>query len=58
VAYLPGRLNVISDRISRLHEADSAIEAHAMLSFDDVLESNGHMTNKTFLSLQECWGAV
>jgi hypothetical protein len=55
-AYLPGRLNIISDRISWLHESESAVEAHAMLSNDDVLESNGHMTDKTFLFLQECWG--
>ena len=55
-AYLPGRLNILSDRISRLHEPESAIEAHETLSNDKIMESNGHMTNRTFLFLQECWG--
>jgi hypothetical protein len=55
-SYLPGVMNVLSDRISCLHDPIAANEAKDWLSDDIELESNGHMTFRTFLYLQECWG--
>ena len=54
--HLPGKLNVASDKISRLHELSIAIEAKSLL-FNDcvVVECVKHMSHETFLHLQECW---
>ena len=54
--HLPGRLNILSDRISRLHEVTSANEAKNLLTNECELEVNGHITLKTYLWLQGCWG--
>ena len=54
-AYLPGKLNILSDRISRLNDVDAAIEAKILLTNELELESYGHMTQETFLWLQGCW---
>ena len=57
-AFLPGRLNVLSDRISRMSESDAANEAKALLTVDDSLETCGHMSYETFSRLQGCWGMI
>ena len=57
--HIPGRLNFLSDYISRMHDADSALKAQAMLCpYTDKLECSGHMSYSTFLHLQECWREV
>jgi hypothetical protein len=56
-AYLPGKLNVMSDRISRLHELTSANEAFALL-FDGLnfpIICNAHMSQISFFDLQSQW---
>ena len=56
-AYLPGKLNVVSDRISRLHEVQCANEACVLL-FDGVnfpVLCKNHMSESAFLALQEAW---
>ena len=55
-SYLPGTMNVLSDRISRLHDPMAAVEAKELLTDVMVMEASSHMTFKTFLYLQECWG--
>jgi hypothetical protein len=55
-SYLPGHLNILSDQISRMNDSAAAIVAKSLLTDDSVIESNGHMTKKTFLWLQDCWG--
>jgi hypothetical protein len=58
-AHIAGRLNIMSDLISRMHVVDAAIKAHVLLcSFDcsdGKLECNGRMTESTFLLLQDLW---
>jgi hypothetical protein len=56
-AYLPGKLNVISDRISRLHDVQCANDA-CILLFDGIhfpIGCKNHMSEETFLALQEVW---
>jgi hypothetical protein len=54
--HIPGRLNYLSDLISRMHDKDSASKAQAILSpFANELECGSHMTYSSFLLLQECW---
>jgi hypothetical protein len=42
--FLPGKLNVVSDRISRMHVFQSACEARELVSHTPVLNCYGHMT--------------
>ena len=56
--HIPGRLNVLSDRISRLHDAQCACDAMFYLTKDAELEVCGHMTHKSYLWLQGCWGMI
>jgi hypothetical protein len=56
-AYLPGKLYVMSDRISRLHEISSANDDFALL-FDGVhfpISCNAHMSEISFFDLQSQW---
>jgi hypothetical protein len=53
--YLPGRLNIISDGISRMHDVSAAGEVQSLLSSDSVLETYGHMTQRSFIWLQDSW---
>jgi hypothetical protein len=53
--HLPGDLNIVSDRISRLHDLSAACEAHNLLSNEMLVFCNNHMTEDAFLSLQETW---
>jgi hypothetical protein len=54
--HLPGRLNILSDRISRLHEITCACEAKNYLTDDSELGVSGHMTYQSYVWLQGCWG--
>jgi hypothetical protein len=54
--HLPGRLNILSDRISRLHETACANEAKYYLTDAEDLEVSGHMTYQSYVWLQGCWG--
>ena len=52
-AFLPGRLNILSDNISRLHSIDSSINLGSFLGSD--IECNGHMSQNMFMFLQNQW---
>jgi hypothetical protein len=58
--YLPGKLNIVSDCISRLHNFESACEASLLLFDGENFPINcvGHMTENAFASLQEAWYRV
>ena len=55
--FLPGKLNVVSDRISRMHDFQSACEANVLVvnGFPSVINCYGHMTESAFSSLQTAW---
>lgn len=54
-AFLPGRLNILSDSLSRLHEKESAVKAHNLLSSDLEMEASGHLSFASYLWLQDRW---
>jgi hypothetical protein len=55
-AFIPGKCNILSDLISRLHSSASAQVLESFLSIDsDPIECVGHMTEQSFLFLQESW---
>ena len=56
-SFLPGKLNILSDRISRMHAPIPASEAQGYLCNinEDCLEVCGHMTKATFVWLQAFW---
>jgi hypothetical protein len=56
-SYIPGKLNVLSDSLSRLHEPASALYAKALLtngSLETVL-CKDHMSHDSFVFLQSIW---
>jgi hypothetical protein len=56
-SYLPGKQNIMSDRISRLHELNSANEA-CLLLFNGAqfpILCNDHMSESAFFALQSQW---
>jgi hypothetical protein len=53
--HLPGRLNILSDRISHMHDVNCANEAKYLLTFYSELEVCGHMSYSSYLCLQGCW---
>lgn len=59
-AFIPGKQNILSDRLSRLDEPLCAQEAWYLLSGNEtvVLECSGSMTYSAFLRLQGCWGIL
>ena len=56
-SFIPGKLNIISDRLSRLDEAWCANEAHELLGGGDCseIECSGAMSHTAFLNLQDRW---
>ena len=56
-SFVPGKLNFLADRLSRLNQRHLAIEANLMLSnFKPcVIFCNQHMSQETFVWLQESW---
>ena len=55
-SYIPGPLNVLSDRISRLHTPCAAMEAKSFLNcVHDEVECFGHMSYQAFSHLQSWW---
>jgi hypothetical protein len=56
-SFIPGKLNILSDRISRLEDISCAREAYQMLksSEGELIACNGHMSYDTFVSLQDVW---
>jgi hypothetical protein len=57
--FIPGKLNIVSDRISRLHDVSAAIDAEEFLGDKKhPVECVGHMTHTTFSALQEIWMMV
>jgi hypothetical protein len=58
--FLPGKLNVFSDKLSRLHEKYSALIACMMLqgSSPDCVVCQGKMSYSSYASLQRSWKEV
>jgi hypothetical protein len=58
--HLPGKLNIVSDRISRMADFGSACEASLLLfnGYSFPIDCGGHMSYSTYLSLQEGWNRV
>jgi hypothetical protein len=56
-SFIPGRLNILSDRLSRLDVRSSAIECNWLLTNGqgNVIQCIGHMTPLTFVHLQISW---
>jgi hypothetical protein len=56
--HLAGSLNVMADKLSHLDELQSAHAAHSMLArdTDEWVLCKGHMSEQSFLFLQERWG--
>jgi hypothetical protein len=55
-SYIPGKLNVISDRISRLSDINCAYDACELLRVSNgLVPCKGHMSQNAFLSLQRVW---
>ena len=55
--YTPGKLNVLSDRVSRLDEPVAALEAFELLSVSYTIPvyACNHMSYDSFLALQDTW---
>lgn len=54
--HIPGKLNVLSDHLSRLHCVQDALTATSMLCPEfNVLVCKGHMSYASYLYLQEAW---
>ena len=55
-AFIPGKCNILSDLISRLHSPAAAFSLESFLAFNSApIECVGHMTERSFLFLQESW---
>jgi hypothetical protein len=57
-SFIPGKINILSDLISRLSESESAIKLQEFLKYGNDLseiECYGRMTEKAFLFLQAAW---
>jgi hypothetical protein len=59
-AFIPGKQNILSDRLSRLDEIVCANEAHVLLQGGDLaeIECEGTMSYAAFLHLQDCWATL
>jgi hypothetical protein len=55
--HIPGKLNILADKISRLHDLDEACFARHLLAggLDTPVFCKGHMTESSFLWLQSIW---
>jgi hypothetical protein len=53
--FLPGTLNVLSDRLSRMNDPVCAYQAQNMLTNELDLEVSGHMSHETFIWLLQGW---
>ena len=58
-SYIPGKLNIISDRISRMHDKNAAWEVCELL-YEECVPVNcfDHLSEEAFLSLQAGWSLV
>jgi hypothetical protein len=56
-SFIPGRLNILSDRISHMEDCNAAMEVFEFLSgnTDLEIEFSKSMSYPAFLLLQECW---
>ena len=55
--FIPGKLNILRDRLSRLYDKQAAYEAQALLNnfSDEIILCKHHVSPDTFLCLQEQW---
>jgi hypothetical protein len=58
--YIPGKLNILADHISRFHSLSSAVEAKRFLLpfVHNVLPCEFHMSLNVFLMLQVAWTPI
>ena len=56
-SYIPGKLNVLSDSLSRLHEPASALYEKALLTngSSEIVLCKDHMSHDSFVFLQSIW---
>jgi hypothetical protein len=55
-SFIPGKENVLADRISRLHSRELAVEAqHLLGGSESVILCSEHMSHAAFSSLQRSW---
>jgi hypothetical protein len=55
-SYLPGKLNILSNKLSRLHCLKDAEFARGMLvGYRNILSCKSHMSYDVYVSLQEEW---
>ena len=56
-AFIPGKCNILSDLISRLHSVESALSLQSLLGItpEVPIECVGKMSERSFLFLQESW---
>jgi hypothetical protein len=56
-SHIPGKINILADRLSRLHLLPEAHEARLLLAnfSQDIISCRSHMTPITFIYLQDCW---
>jgi hypothetical protein len=59
-SFILGKLNILSDLISRLHSVDSALSLQYFLgeNSEEPIECVGKMSEHSFLFLQESWGLM
>jgi hypothetical protein len=54
--FVPGKINILADILSRLNEVDKAMAGLQFLSqSDSEVKCVGHMSESTFVCLQETW---
>jgi hypothetical protein len=56
VTFIPGKCNILSDLISRLHSVQLALKLQLYLAEEiNQIDCATHMTEKSFTLLQESW---
>ena len=55
--HIPGKDNLLSDRLSRLHDSSAALDARYLLTLNnfDIVVCKNHLTWDAFVSLQSHW---
>ena len=59
-SFIPGKFNILSDLISRIHSVESTFALQNFLGGNEnnEVECVGNMSEKSFLLLQESWGQM
>jgi hypothetical protein len=55
-SHIPGKLNTLSDKLSRLHNFEDAVDARILLVGKEVIVlCASHLSYATYVYLQEMW---